>query len=84
MINLNFPLASTKVPVVTFKEYIKPALAGIARWIQCELQTKGLPVQFPVRAHAWVAGQVPSRGPRVRQAHIDVSLSLFLPPFPSL
>ena len=26
------------------------------------LQTKGLPVQFPVRAHAWVAGQVPSGG----------------------
>ena len=26
------------------------------------LQTKGLLVQFPVMAHAWVAGQVPSRG----------------------
>ena len=26
------------------------------------LRTKGSPVQFPVRAHAWVAGQVPSRG----------------------
>ena len=26
------------------------------------LQTKGLLVQFPVRAHAWVVGQVPSRG----------------------
>ena len=25
------------------------------------LQTKGLPVWFPVRAYAWVAGQVPSR-----------------------
>ena len=24
--------------------------------------TKGSPVRFPVRAHAWVAGQVPSRG----------------------
>ena len=27
-----------------------PALAGIARWIECRLQTKGLPVRFPVRA----------------------------------
>ena len=26
------------------------------------LQTKGLLVRFPVRAHAWVAGQVPGRG----------------------
>ena len=26
------------------------------------LQTKGSPVPFPVRAHAWVVGQVPSRG----------------------
>ena len=26
------------------------------------LETKGSLVQFPVRAHAWVAGQVPSRG----------------------
>ena len=25
------------------------------------LQTKGSLVWFPVRAHAWVAGQVPSR-----------------------
>ena len=47
------------------------------------LQTKGSLVQFPVRAHAWVAGQVPSRGHK-RQPHIDVSLPLFLPPFPSL
>ena len=26
------------------------------------LETKELPVQFPARAHAWVASQVPSRG----------------------
>ena len=35
------------------------------------LQTKGSLVRFPVRAHE-------------RQPHIDVSLPLFLPPFPSL
>ena len=44
------------------------------------LQTKGSPVRFPVRAHAWVAGQVPSRG-RVRGNHTLMFLSL---PFPSL
>ena len=47
------------------------------------LRTKGSPVGFPVRAHAWVAGQVPSRG-RVRGNHTDVSLPLFLLPFPFL
>ena len=30
--------------------------------LSATLQTKGSPVRFPVRAHAWVAGQVPSRG----------------------
>ena len=29
--------------------------------LSASLQTKGLLVQFPVRPHAWVAGQVPSR-----------------------
>ena len=43
------------------------------------LQTKRLLVQIQVRTHAWVAGQVPSRG-RVKDnlllylSHIDVSL----------
>ena len=30
--------------------------------LSADLQTKGSPVRFPVRARAWVAGQVPSRG----------------------
>ena len=51
------------------------ALAGVAQWIEHGLQTKGLPVQFPVRAHAWVAGQVPSRG-HVKGNHTLMFLSL--------
>ena len=43
------------------------ALAGVAQWIERGLQTKGAPVLLPVGAHAWVAGQVPSWGPRERQ-----------------
>ena len=50
------------------------ALAGVAQWIECRLQTKGSPVRFPVRAHAWVAGQVP-RGGHVRGNHTLTSLS---------
>ena len=42
-------------------------------------QTKGSLVQFPVKAHAWVAGQVPS-GRHVRCNHTLMSLSLSLPP----
>ena len=53
------------------------ALAGVAQWIEC------WPVRFPVRAHAWVARQVPS-GRHARGNHTLMFLSLSLPPFPSL
>ena len=39
------------------------------------LRSKGSLVQFPVGAHAWVAGQVPSRG-RARSNHTLMFLSL--------
>ena len=57
--------------------------------LSASLGTKRSPVQFPVRAHAWVAGQVPSPwgvggGAHERQPHIDASHPLFLPPSPSL
>ena len=47
------------------------------------LQTKGLPVRFPVREHAWVVGLAPSwrhvRGSRsMYLLHIDDSLLVFL------
>ena len=53
------------------------------------LQIKRLLVQFPVRTRAWGVGQVPSWGQArgnqsVYLSHIDVSLPLFIPPFPSL
>ena len=43
------------------------------------LQTKGSWVQFPVRAHAWVVGQVPSRG-HMRDNHTLMFLSPSLSP----
>ena len=39
------------------------------------LRTKGSLVRFPVRAHAWVVGQVPSSG-CVRSNHTLMFLSL--------
>ena len=58
-----------------------PGWCGSVDWVPtCEPKVLGSQVQFPVRAHAWVAGQVPSRG-CVRGNHILMLLSLFLPPF---
>ena len=53
------------------------------------LQTKKLLVWFPVRAHAWVASQIPDWGHArgncsMFLSHIGVSLPLFYLPFPSL
>ena len=46
------------------------------------LPTKGSSVRFPVRAPAWVAGQIPSRG-LAKSNHTLMFLSLsFSPPFP--
>ena len=53
---------------------VYPALAGMAQWIECRLRTKGSLVQFPVRAHAWVAGQVLS-GDNARGNHTLMFLS---------
>ena len=58
------------------------AQAGVAQWIEHRLWTKVLPIPFPVRAHAWVAGHVPNGG-HMRGNHILMFLSLSFP-FPSL
>ena len=49
--------------------------------LSARLRTKGSRVQFPVRAYAWVTGQVPSRE-HARGNHM--LMFLFLPPLPSL
>ena len=44
--------------------------------LSAELQSKWLPVQFPARAHTWVAGQVPVGGGTFeRQPHNSVRFS---------
>ena len=65
---------------IKFKRHFSPWLVRLSE-LSASLQTKGSPVQFPVRAHAWVAGQVPSWGVCERQPHIDVSPPLLLPAF---
>ena len=36
--------------------------------LSASLQTKGLPVRFPVKADAWDVGQIPSRGMQVTKS----------------
>ena len=49
--------------------------------LSTNLKTKGSPVRFPDRAHAWVAGQVPSGG-YARNNHTLMFLSLSSPSLP--
>ena len=58
------------------------ALAGVAQWIECKPVKQGVTCSIPSQAHAWVAGQVPSRG-RTRGSHTLMFLSLSFS-FPSL
>ena len=52
------------------------ALAGIPQWIEHWPANQRSPDRFPVRAHAWVAGQVPCCGEGVRGNHTLMFLSL--------
>ena len=69
----HWPLPLLSLPLCLKKK--KNHLAGVAQWIERGLQSKGLPVRFPVRAHVWVAGQVPSGG-HTRGNHTLIFLSL--------
>ena len=71
------------VRIKTGRTVIVPWLIWLSA-LSVDLWTKGLPVRFPVRAHAWIVGQVLQLGACERQPHIDDSPTLFLPPFPSL
>ena len=55
------------------------ALAGVAQWIELWPVNQRVAGSIPVRAHACVAGKVPSGSVRKRQPHVDVSLPLSLP-----
>ena len=50
-------------------------LAGMAQWIEHRPANQRVTGQFPVRAHAWVAGQGPSKG-CARGNHTLMFLSL--------
>ena len=45
------------------------ALAGVAQWIECGLQTKWLPVQFPVRHMPGLLARSPVGGAQEATTH---------------
>ena len=61
------------------RQKVGHALAGVAQWIECWPANQRPLIQFPLKAHAWVAGQAPSWGCArgnglMYLLHIDVSL----------
>ena len=74
------------------KKFLKKGKQPWLVWLSglsASRRTKRSPVRFPLRTHAWVVGQTPSwrcvgGNQSMYFSHIDVSLSLFLPLFPSL
>ena len=65
---------NSKENAASLKNTFGPWLVGLSG-LSADQGTKGLPVGFPVRVHAWVVGQVPSRG-YVRGIHTLMFLSL--------
>ena len=68
---------------MSFSKNQIPALTNVAQLVGVILQTERLPVQFLVRAHAWVAGLVPGRGVGRRQLFgVSLSHRCFSPSLP--
>ena len=59
----------------TASKTLHQALAGVAQWTERGPVNQRVMVRFPVRPHAWVVGQVPSRG-HTRSNHTLMFLSL--------
>ena len=88
LLRLNYLMCNGQSLYTYFKRRRDPWLVGLSG-LSTSLQTERFPVPFPVRAHAWVSGQVPSwgcvGGSRLMcLSNMDVSLPLFPPSFPCL
>ena len=63
---------------------LKTALAGVAQWIECQPANQRVASLIPSQGTSLGCGPGHQYGTCRKKPHIDVSLSLFLPPFPSL
>ena len=60
---------------------LETALAAVAQWIECRPVNQRVTGLIPVRAHAWVAGQVPSwRCMRGNHTLMGLALSFSISP----
>ena len=65
---------------IKIKRFCVLALAGVAQWIDCWPENQRVPSLIPVRARAWVVGQVPSGGClRANHTLMFLSFSFSLP-----
>ena len=60
------------------------ALAGVAQWIECWPANQRVTGSIPSQGTCLGCRPSHQLGAHKRQPHIDVSLPLFLPPFPSV
>ena len=58
------------------------ALAGVAQWIELRPVNQRVAGSIPSQGTCLGCGPGPQQEAHERQPHIDVSLPLFLPPFP--
>ena len=68
----------------SFLKKYRLVLAGVAQWTECWPANKRVTGSIPSQGTCLGCGPDPQKGARERQPPIDVSLPLFLPPFPSL
>ena len=62
--------------------YKHTALAGVAQWIECQRANQKVTGSIPNLGH--MPGLQATSPGHEMQPHTDISLPLFLPPFPSL
>ena len=63
---------------------IKVALADVAQWIECQPANQRVSGSIPTQGTCLGCGPGPQWRALERQPYTDVSVPLFLPPFPSL
>ena len=82
---VNLVLITNSINNHTYLIYLKvtySALAGVSQWIECQPAQQRVNSSVPSQSTCLGCGPGPQCGAYKRHPNIDVSLPLFLPPFP--